>query len=164
MPIKTQRPCNKTGCSGLTREPNGYCSKHQQYAKEQRRLRQSVYDQHRGSSSSRGYDAAWQKLRIQVKERDSWLCVCNRCKEMGRIRPVTKSDPVHHILPVETHPHLRLDIRNCESHTFFCHEVEEGRARDKEYEAWKNMHEGGIKSSQPTGCRPKGQSHANFPN
>lgn len=164
MPVKPLKPCNYPGCSGLTRTGNGYCSLHQQFAADQKRARQQDYDRHRGSSTSRGYDAAWQKLRIKVKERDDWLCVCKRCKEMGRIRPVTKSDPVHHIEPVETHPHLRLDINNCESHAYQCHEVEEGRARDHEYAAWKAEKEGVSKSSWPSACRPRGQSHTNFPN
>ena len=143
MPIRPSKPCKYSGCPGLTREPNGFCDEHQQYADDQKQKQQKRYDKGRGSSSSRGYDVYWQKVRLAVKERDSWLCVCKRCKAMGRIIPVTKSDPVHHILPVETHPELRLLIENCESHSFKCHEVEEGRARDREYEAWLNCREGG---------------------
>jgi hypothetical protein len=56
---------------------------------------------------------------------------------MGRIIPVTKADPVHHILPVSAYPRLRLRLDNCESHSFHCHEVEEGRAIDHEYETWR---------------------------
>ena len=32
---------------------------------------------------------------------------------------------------------LFRSMDNCESHSFHCHEVEEGRARDREYEQWK---------------------------
>lgn len=163
MPLKPSKPCKYPGCPGITREANGFCSIHQQYAANQQRQKQKMYDAKRGSSSNRGYDAAWRKLRIAVKERDQWLCVCSRCKAMGRIKPVTKTDPVHHILPVETHPHLRLSMDNCESYSFKCHEVEEGRARDIEYESWLRNREGGIESLQPSACRPDGQLSVRIP-
>ena len=53
---------------------------------------------------------------------------------MGRKRP---ANVVHHKKPVETHPELRLDHSNFQSMAHDCHEVEEGRAIDREYEAFK---------------------------
>ncbi len=146
MPYKASRPCKHPACPRTTRARDGYCDAHRHFAKAQRQSRQREYDADRGSSAQRGYDAAWQKVRLIVKERDGWLCVCKRCKAMGRITPVTKTDPAHHVKPVATHPHLRLKIDNCETFSFRCHEVEEGRARDYEYESWlRNQQEGGTK-------------------
>jgi 5-methylcytosine-specific restriction protein A len=45
------------------------------------------------SSTSRGYDYAWQKLRLAVLERDFYLC--QPCKKVGRI---TEAKQVDHII------------------------------------------------------------------
>jgi len=163
MPLKPSRPCRHPNCPGITRESNGYCSKHQDYALQLQQEKVKAYDFKRGSSSSRGYDSRWRKLRIKVKDRDKWLCVCSRCKAMGRVTPLTKSDPVHHVLSVETHPQLRLRKDNCESQSFHCHEVEEGRAIDSEYESWCSSTQGGVQSLQHENPRPYGQFSVSFP-
>jgi 5-methylcytosine-specific restriction enzyme A len=137
MPLKPAKPCKYPGCPAVTRDPSRYCPAHVHLARTEQQIRQRAYDTARGNSSERGYDAAWQKFRLAVKERDQWLCTCARCRAMDRIIPVRKEDPVHHIKPVSTHPHLRLSMENCESHSFHCHEVEEGRARDREFERWQ---------------------------
>ena len=105
--------------------------------KGQVRHNQKAQDKFRGSSNSRGYDKDWRRVRIEVKEDSGWLCQCDRCKAMGRIRAVKVGHPVHHIKPISTHPHLRLDKRNLCSMRWICHEVEHGRKRDHAYEAWK---------------------------
>ena len=96
-----------------------------------------AYNESRGTTAERGYDFRWQKVRIQAKEAGRWLCQCSRCVAMGRIKKVGKSDPVHHIKPVDKYPGLRLSLSNLVSMTRHCHEVEEGRAHDFEFERWE---------------------------
>ncbi len=48
------------------------------------------------SRQSRGYDAAWDKLRLTILKRDCYLCQCNECKG-GKVR-VTPANEVHHIV------------------------------------------------------------------
>jgi 5-methylcytosine-specific restriction enzyme A len=43
----------------------------------------------------RGYDARWDRLRIQVLRRDNYLCQCSHCQG-GKLR-VTPATEVHHI-------------------------------------------------------------------
>lgn len=52
---------------------------------------------HRTSRHERGYGSAWDKLRVAILKRDSYLCHCPRC--LGgelRIRPAHEVD---HITP-----------------------------------------------------------------
>lgn len=49
------------------------------------------------SRHQRGYGSAWDRLRVQILKRDTYLCRCPRC--LGgelRVRPATEVD---HILP-----------------------------------------------------------------
>ena len=48
----------------------------------------------RGTSTERGYGAAWRRVRKQVMRRDHWLC--QPCKREGRAKPATECD---HIKP-----------------------------------------------------------------
>ncbi|MHA7852209.1 HNH endonuclease [Roseovarius sp.] len=47
-----------------------------------------------GSAHSRGYGAAWRKLRLRIMRRDMWLC--QPCQRNGLITPATECD---HIKP-----------------------------------------------------------------
>ena len=80
MPYRAPRPCRERGCPnyGVRR---GWCLVHAQQHEQE-------YDQHRGSSSARGYDEAWHKLRTEyLREHPN----CVMCGEA--------STDVHHILP-----------------------------------------------------------------
>ena len=50
----------------------------------------------RTSRHARGYGAAWDRLRLQVLERDRYLCQCERCKAEDRLTLATEVD---HIRP-----------------------------------------------------------------
>ena len=81
------------------------------------------------SSSARGYDSAWRKVRDR-KAKQSPLC--ERCLKVGRYIPIKervdgKPGVVHHIKPVDKFPELRLSMENLESLCWMCHEVEHGR-------------------------------------
>jgi 5-methylcytosine-specific restriction enzyme A len=103
-------------------------------AKGKGKAKQQGYDKRRGSASKRGYDRHWQKVREQKLDKNP-LCECDRCFCMERTRA---ANTVHHIQPIETHPHLRLVDSNLASMAAFCHEVEEGRAVDYEYLSWES--------------------------
>lgn len=76
----------------------------------------------RGSSSERGYDYAWQKLRAELLGLDGGsgrleFLFCADCQAEDVATPV---EELHHIKKIATHPHLRLDPRNlmplCKDH------------------------------------------------
>ena len=48
------------------------------------------------SRQSRGYGAAWDKLRKRILERDGYLCRCPECTATGRPTP---AQAVDHIVP-----------------------------------------------------------------
>lgn len=80
-------PCREPGCPAAAMD-RGYCADHAQPA---RRLRYLSYDRSRGTSSQRGYDARWRRIRkLVLAERP--LCV--DCDRAGR---VTMANEVHHI-------------------------------------------------------------------
>ncbi len=85
MPSKPSRPCRKAGCNKLTTAKDGYCEKHTGLDKRKA-------DEQRGTATERGYDGKWNKIRKQVMQHYSNLCV--RCKQNNRIKPATV---VHHL-------------------------------------------------------------------
>lgn len=86
-------------------------------ARERRREVARLNDRRRGTSASRGYDAAWRRLR-EAKKRDEPLC--RRCLERGIVREM---DLVDHIVPIEVAPERRLDWDNLQSMCTDCHAV-----------------------------------------
>ncbi|WP_347268818.1 HNH endonuclease signature motif containing protein [Paracoccus sp. (in: a-proteobacteria)] len=54
----------------------------------------------KGSRQSRGYGAAWDRLRVAILTRDKWLC--QECMRQGRARPLgvlPRDHAVDHITP-----------------------------------------------------------------
>jgi 5-methylcytosine-specific restriction protein A len=84
MPNSPKRPCQFAGCADLV--AGRFCPKHQ-------KANWKAIDSHRGSASSRGYGAAWQRLRAVVL-RDEPLC--RECDAYGVVRAATEVD---HIIP-----------------------------------------------------------------
>src|ERR1041385_660518 len=71
---RVMRPCATPGCHALV--TSGHCDAH-------RNQRDRVQ---RGTSTARGYDAAFRKLRVLCFARDSWRCVdCGWEPEVVRI-------------------------------------------------------------------------------
>ena len=105
------RICNYPGCKKLTR--SSYCPEHTHEVKQARRRE---YDQRRGSSSQRGYDAIWQKLRKLVIHNHP---ACQQCGS-------EKNLMVHHIKPIEAGGNP-LDEDNCMVLCRDCHERLHGR-------------------------------------
>jgi 5-methylcytosine-specific restriction protein A len=106
MPFRSLSPCRQSGCPTVT--PDRYCKDHTQYSNH--------LDRHRGSAGSRGYDAAWQKIRKQALKRDLYLC--QHCKNEGR---ATSAKDVDHIIPISIDPSKRLDLANLQSLCRSCH-------------------------------------------
>lgn len=74
------------------------------------------YADKRGSAASRGYDAAWRKLRLE-KLADNPLC--ELCEKQGRI---VAANTVDHIIPIQQDPSKRLDKTNLQSLCKSCHD------------------------------------------
>jgi 5-methylcytosine-specific restriction protein A len=55
----------------------------------------------------RTYGHRWQRLRLQVLERDGWRCQIRGPKCLG------EADEVDHIVPVLVDPYRELDPTNC---------------------------------------------------
>lgn len=82
MPTKPKRPCNHPGCSQLTRKR--YCETHLKAV-----VVPTAWRTTEGSSTSRGYGAAWRKLRKMILARDPFCVLCERAP----------SQHVDHIIP-----------------------------------------------------------------
>ena len=94
MGTRLRGPCSAPGCPGRATE-RGRCEEHQR--PDPRKAEQAVaYDRWRGSASSRGYDARWQRLRLMALAREP---LCRRCKERG---VVTAATLVDHIRPLRS--------------------------------------------------------------
>ncbi|WP_184259467.1 HNH endonuclease [Granulicella mallensis] len=106
MALAPKRPCKKSGCSELTL--SGYCEKHSTTDNLYK------YDNHRGSATSRGYDADWRRVRLLALQRDKFIC--QHCLP----RPVP-AEEVHHEIPINTDPSRRLDLTNLTSLCKTCH-------------------------------------------
>lgn len=84
------RPCKI--CQAATKNRNGYCDKHQDAAKEIENQKRLLYDQWRGTPSSRGYDRTWAKARkVYLLQHP----LCEECLKENRITPARE---VHHIV------------------------------------------------------------------
>lgn len=110
MAQRAKRPCRKSGCPELV--DSGYCAAHTSSSQR------VIHDRYRGTAASRGYDAAWKRVRLLALKRDRWLC--QMCLKVGRVSPATDVD---HIIPITEAPHLRLDLDNLQSLDRQCHRI-----------------------------------------
>jgi len=69
----------------------------------------------RGSARERGYDRAWEKVRLQKLRRNP---LCEDCEARGEIMPAIE---VHHVAKVSERPDLRLTMSNLRSLCKSCH-------------------------------------------
>lgn len=70
MVTAAPKPCRRAGCSALVYGGNGYCPRHQ--ADAEREWAKAPERSGRGGRQ-------WRRLRLQVLERDGWLCQCDDC-------------------------------------------------------------------------------------
>lgn len=85
MPYRVKcRPCNYPGCPHLTSHQSGYCEQHLTGYYRQA-------DADRGTSSERGYDSHWRRIRQAILNTEP---LCRECHNQGRVTAATE---VHHI-------------------------------------------------------------------
>ena len=109
MPSKPPTACVRPGCSGLVR--NGTCSK---CGSLRTKMVQRDFDERRGSSAQRGYDARWQRLRVAFMAAHP---LCALCEQRGRTTAATLVD---HIQPINDGGAV-LDEDNLQSLCVECH-------------------------------------------
>lgn len=78
-------------------------------------------DAQRGTSTQRGYDVRWRKLRNYVLANEP---MCRMCVAIGVDRPASAVD---HIEPIIDAPHRRLDITNLQPLCLHHHNSEKQR-------------------------------------
>lgn len=83
MALRPNKPCRARGCNALTRNAGGYCDEHADQAK--------AWASRQGSG--RG-GRPWRRMREQVLKRDAYLCQCEDCKRLGRVRPAHEVDHI----------------------------------------------------------------------
>lgn len=129
MPYAPLKRCAEYPCPNKV--TSGRCPEHQ-------RAKHKRIDARRGSSHARGYDKAWDALRVQAFIRDQWRCqscgwepeLVKAYREMGEGLPATqtmldilrarhRSGQRHldadHIVPFALHPELRLELSNIQT-------------------------------------------------
>ncbi|TDV43769.1 5-methylcytosine-specific restriction protein A [Pseudomonas graminis] len=82
MPQRTLKPCAARACNALTRNAK-YCDAHLDLSK--------AWGTRQGSG--RG-GRPWRRLRDQVLARDQYLCRCEECVQLGRVRAATEVDHI----------------------------------------------------------------------
>ena len=101
MPYKSLKPCDYPLCPNLVEKGQAYCNKHKE--KEPKR-------EYKGA-----YKRGWQRLRdMYLKENP----LCEECKAKGIVEKATE---VHHKIPIEERPDLRLSWENLQSLCKSCH-------------------------------------------
>lgn len=103
MPIVI--PCSQPGCAALAHY-RGRCELHARN-----------WEQRRGTTTQRGYDGAWQRLRRMVLADEP---LCRHCAAADRITIATEVD---HIVPLDSAPHLRLERSNLQPLCHPCHDA-----------------------------------------
>lgn len=82
MPQRTLKPCAARDCNALTRNAK-YCDAHLNLSK--------AWGTRQGSG--RG-GRPWRRLRDQILARDHYLCRCEECMCLGRVRAATEVDHI----------------------------------------------------------------------
>lgn len=112
MPYSPNRPCSQPNCRAYQAPGSRYCALH-------KRATDAAYDKARGTSTERGYDATWQRIRA------SYLMDHPQCADCGE-----PANEVHHIAPLAqggTHEASNL-MALCKG----CHSKRTDRFRNRE--------------------------------
>lgn len=128
-------PCRHYLCPALLDNP-GYCARHAHEAKVYAKAKARVHDIRRGSSTQRGYDRHWRKLRDRFLS-DHPLCVS--CRAQGRL---VEAKEIDHIIPVQIDPGRMHDESNLQALCKACHTAKTNRDR-VQYDLYRV---GGFKS------------------
>jgi 5-methylcytosine-specific restriction endonuclease McrA len=140
-PMLPKRGCCEHGCGGIAVSRSSRCEAH---TLNIRTASQRIYDDRRGTRIEGGYDAAHERLRVACFVRDDWrCCTCGwepqvvadfRMAELGAVpvdavlgelRRAKLAGERHlhmdHVLPIATHPGLRLGLGNVQTLCSLCH-------------------------------------------
>ncbi len=83
-PDSPPRPCRSPGCPHLTNDPSRYCAAHKRQAQQQQ-------DQQRGTSTERGYDSHWQRIRRMILNAEP---LCRTCNAQGLVVAASEVDHI----------------------------------------------------------------------
>lgn len=75
-------------------------------------------------TSARGYDHVWRNLSLRKRGENP---LCEDCDAKGITTPAVH---VHHIVPINEAPHLRLAWSNLVSLCIPCHDLRHGKTGD----------------------------------
>ena len=118
MPNKPLKPCNKIGCTNLTRER--YCEQHKHLAEQRQRSRQNdkEYDKYKRNQQARTFyhSREWEQIRLAVLARDNYLC-----QHCLRDKKITRATVIDHVIPLLVDWSKRLDMDNLQSLCQACH-------------------------------------------
>jgi 5-methylcytosine-specific restriction protein A len=106
MPDVSLRPCANGRCPELVRR--GYCAAHARTSNVA--LDRRAFDITRGTSSQRGYDADWRRMRLVVLREEPVCRICRRAL----------SGEADHIIPIAAGGG-RLDRKNLQGLCKPCH-------------------------------------------
>lgn len=116
---RAKRPCAAPCCPALVE--SGYCANHASRVI----AKQQLYDNQRGSSAKRGYDAAWKRFRKWFLSKPEHA-LCEDCRDK-REPQLVRSTEVHHVKKVADYPELRLVESNCRGLCKTCHSARTAR-------------------------------------
>lgn len=118
MPNRPLKPCNKIGCTNLTRDR--YCEQHKHLAEQRQRDKQrdKHYDQYKRNQQARAFyhSKEWERVRLAVLSRDNFLC-----QECLKNKRITRAVIADHIVPLLVAWDKRLDMSNLQSLCQACH-------------------------------------------
>lgn len=88
---------------------------------------------HKQKTTERGYGWDWQQLSLRYRTQHP---LCERCYKANRLKP---ADHVHHRVPINEAPELRMDITNLMSLCEECHRAihAEERAEQRSATEWQ---------------------------
>jgi 5-methylcytosine-specific restriction protein A len=119
MPLASLKPCRYPGCGMAVHRTAAYCSVHTKAVRQQS-------DQLRGNAASRGYDQAWQRLRVLYLAEHP-VCECEECQS-GERRLIA-AQVVDHRIPISERPDLRLMWTNLRAMSKPCHDRHTARTQ-----------------------------------
>lgn len=119
MPQRAGSACTRPGCAGIVRA--GVCSA----CGPRARHYHSEQDDRRGTSTQRGYDAKWQRVRAIVMAAQP---LCAHCAERGL---TVLAVDIHHVIPIRVDAGRRLDLSNLVGLCRSCHAQAEESARSQ---------------------------------
>lgn len=86
MPTRPHNPCSTPGC--VSRAPTGG------RCETCRSRRRTIMDAQRGTSTERGYDAAWRATRLDYLTRHPWCRLCGHVATVADHHPTSRRDLV----------------------------------------------------------------------